>query len=624
VIIGTAGHIDHGKSSLVEALTGATMDRLREERARGITIELNFAPFDLGDGRVAGVVDVPGHEDFVRTMVAGASGIDLLVLVIAADEGVKPQTREHLAIAEQLGIGRGVPVITKADLVEPEWASLIELEVAEWLKQSPIAFEPPRLVSVVSRHGIAELASHLRQVAASIQPRNADDLFRLPVDRSFSVAGIGTVVTGTSWSGGLAPGDQVLVMPARKSARVRTVQVHGRDVERAEPGMRVALGLAGVGREEISRGDTIVEASTAWEATLALDVILSLLPDAPRVLIPRSRVRLHLGTSEIMARVFPRGARIEPGSTGLARLALESPAVARGGDPFVLRGFSPVMTIGGGRVIDPLPPRKKAVWPEGLGESQPERRLEALIERRPYGISGRQLPILLGVSDTVAGQFLVTSSQFVQAADHWVRRQLVDDLAKSALAVVQSFHGTRPQEPGMPLAELRQNLKTAPWLAGMVLSGLEGNGGLVLQNGMVHLAGFLPRVDGGNEQVTRVVSHIKRAGLTPPSTAELNQALGTGDLTATLRLAAKEGQLEAVERDRYYGREALELFVATLVELGKAGSITPAQLRERLGISRKFLIPLLEWADAKGITMRVAEGRRLRSETPLPWRIPVP
>jgi selenocysteine-specific elongation factor len=283
MIIGTAGHIDHGKTALIEALTGSRMDRLREERDRGITIELNFAPFDLADGRVAGVIDVPGHEDFVRTMVAGASGIDLLLLVIAADEGIKPQTREHLAIAEQLGIRRGIPVITKADLVEPEWASLMEIEISEWLKSSTIAFEPPRLVSVVSGRGVPELTSHLREVASAFPERNGDDVFRLPVDRSFSVAGIGTVVTGTAWSGQVAPGDQVMILPGRKSARVRTVQVHGKDVPRSEPGMRVALGLAGIGREQITRGDTIVLAESAWETSLALDVMLTLLPGAPRV-----------------------------------------------------------------------------------------------------------------------------------------------------------------------------------------------------------------------------------------------------------------------------------------------------------------------------------------------------
>ena len=624
MIIGTAGHIDHGKSSLVEALTGARMDRLREERERGITIELNFAPFALGDGRVAGVVDVPGHEDFIRTMVAGASGIDLVLLVIAADEGIKPQTREHLAIAEQLGIGRGVPVITKTDLVDPEWASLLELEVAEWLKGSPIAFERPRLVSVVSKQGIDELTSHLREVAAGIPPRNSADLFRLPVDRSFSVAGIGTVVTGTAWSGTLAPGDQVMVLPARKVARVRTVQVHGQDASGAAPGMRIALGLAGVAREEVNRGDTVVQADEPWEPSLAFDAMLSLLPDAPRVLIPRSRVRLHLGTSEIIARVYPHESRIEPGATGMARVALESPGVARGGDAFVIRGFSPVTTLGGGRVIDPLPPRKKANWPAGLGDEAIEHRLEALIERRPHGISARQIPILLGASPSVVNDLLARSEKHAPAGDHWVQRKVVDHLARAALAAVQGFHRSRPQERGMPMAELRQTLRTAPWLSDAALARLEKDGSLVYQDGNARLPDFTPGGERGNEQVNRVVSYIRQAGLTPPSTAELVQVLGITELPAVLRLAAGNGQLEPVERDRYYAPEALDRFVATLVEIGREGSITPGQIRDRLGISRKFLIPLLEWSDARGITVRVEEGRRLGAGQRLPSRIQAP
>jgi selenocysteine-specific elongation factor len=625
VIIGTAGHIDHGKSSLVEALTGTKMDRLREERERGITIELNFAPFDIGEGQLAGIVDVPGHEDFIRTMVAGASGIDLVLLVIAADEGIKPQTREHLAIAEQLGITRGIPVITKIDLVEPEWASLVELEVADWLRTSVITFEPPRPVSVVSKEGMPELAAQLRQVAASIPVRNWRDLFRLPVDRVFSVAGIGTVVTGTAWSGQLAPGDQVMVLPSRKTARVRTVQVHGKEASKAQPGMRVALGLAGLGREEIVRGDTIVEAGSPWEASLAFDVMLSLLPDAPRGLVTRSRIRLHLGTSEIIARVFPRVARIEPGSTGMARLALESPGVARGGDPFVIRGFSPVNTMGGGRVIDPLPPRRRALWPELLADERIEQRLGALIDRRPNGVAATQLPVLLGVSPQVINDILARSERYVLAEDHWVRREVLDDLSRAGLSGVERFHRSRPGERGMPLAELRQSLRTTAWLSSTVLDRLQKGGKLVYQDGVAAVPGHTRRVAGGGEQVSRIVSQVKRAGLAPPSTTELGVALDIRDAAAAVRVAVGDRLLVPVERDRHYAPESIELFVATLAELGKdGGSITPGQVRDRLGISRKFLIPLLEWADATGITTRTGEGRRLREGLKLPWRIPVP
>lgn len=624
VIIGTAGHIDHGKSSLVEALTGVRMDRLRQEQERGITIELNFAPFALGDGRVAGVVDVPGHEDFVRTMVAGASGIDILVLVIAADEGIKPQTREHLAIAEQLGIGHGIPVLTKADLVDPEWATLVEVEVAEWLRSSSIAFAPPLLVSATTRSGIDALTVELRRTAALIPSRNPEDLFRLPVDRAFSVAGIGTVVTGTAWSGSIATGDQVMILPARKSARVRSVQSHGRDAVRTEPGMRIALGLAGVAREDINRGDTIVEAAAAWEVSTAFDVSLELLADAPRALASRTRLRLHLGTSEIMARAFPVAGRIEPGSSGLARLKLESPAIARGGDRFVLRSYSPVATIGGGRILDPFPPRRKVTWPNALAEPLPGDRLPALFERRPHGIPAGQLPVLLGASRRELHSLLAGSQGYVEAGEYWVTQASLDAIAGAALSTVKAFHQSRADQPGIPLAELKQSLRSTPWMLDTALRGLEVQEKLSVKDGLVRIPGFVPKVEGGDELVRRVVAHLRRSGLTPPSAAELALALGIPDLDRVLRLAARDGLLEAVERDRYFAREALEPFVAALVELGRGGPVTPGQLRDRLGISRKFLIPLLEWADAKGLTVRTGEGRRLRPGHQLPWTIPVP
>jgi selenocysteine-specific elongation factor len=386
----------------------------------------------------------------------------------------------------------------------------------------------------------------------------------------------------------------------------------------------VALGLAGISREEVSRGDTVVEANAAWEATTAFDVMLTLLPDAPRVLIPRSRVRLHIGTSEIIARVFPRPSRIDPGASGLARLALESPGVARGGDAFVIRGFSPVITIGGGRVIDPLPPRKKATWPAGLGAASIEARLDALIDRRPHGVSTRQLPVLLGMSSDTVQRTLAQSHRHVEADGHWVSRTIFDGLMRTAVETVGEFHRGRPGDPGIPLAELRQGLRTTPWLVAAVVNRLEVDGKLIFQDGFARRPDFHPRISGGNDLVNRVVAQIRTAGLNPPSTAELGQSMGAGDVTAALRQAARDGLVEPVERDRYYAREALEKFMAALVELGQGGLITPSQIRERLGISRKFLIPLLEWGDLKGLTVRVEEGRRLRNGAQLPWRAPVP
>ncbi|HEV8123370.1 MAG TPA: selenocysteine-specific translation elongation factor [Gemmatimonadales bacterium] len=619
MIIGTAGHIDHGKSALIEALTGVRMDRLREERERGITIDLNFAPLVLGDGRVAGVVDVPGHEDFVRTMVAGASGMDLVLLVIAADEGIKPQTREHLAIVEQLGIPRGIPVLTKTDLVEPEWLELVSTEIAEWLSASPVRFNAPVPVSAIQGTGLDRLKQEIRQIGTDVAGRPLDDLFRLPVDRAFSVAGIGTVVTGTAWSGSVAVGEIIRIMPGGTEARVRSIEVHGKPAERSLPGMRVALGLVGVDRDQMRRGDVVVTHGSPWQPTGALDVELHLLPEAARALMTRSRVRIHLGTTEVLARVYPRE-KIEPGRSGLARLALESPTIARSGDRFVLRSYSPVLTIGGGTVLDPIPPRRGS-WSPGLVRPEPEQRLRAVLERRPLGVSERELPLLSPSPPAAVLNTMKSWAGYRSVQGYFIPESAILEAAMRAAAAVARFHSAHPGERGMPLGELRQSLRSPGWLTDAVLEQLASKAEILLDEGFARAPGFKPRLNGGEAQVDRIVARLELAQLAPPNNEELARELGLSEVSNPLRLAAQSGVVEAVERDRYFARTALDRFTAELRALGRAGPITPALVRDRLGITRKYVIPLLEWADRKGITVRVGDGRRLK-EVPLPPRKP--
>jgi selenocysteine-specific elongation factor len=612
MIIGTAGHIDHGKSALIAALTGSAMDRLADERRRGITIDLNFAPLALPGGATAGVVDVPGHEDFVRTMVAGASGIDLALLVVAADEGIMPQTREHLAILEHLGVAAGIPVVTKADLVEPDWLELVAEEVAEWLGRSPVAFEPPLAVSVRSGQGLDQLRERLARRAAALRPRAGADLFRLPVDRAFSLAGVGTVITGTAWSGRVAVGDAVRFLPAGRQARVRSIESYGSTLAQSEPGARTAVGLAGVQRDDVRRGDWLVAADAPWMATLALDVQLSLEDTAPRPLLVRSRVRLHLGTAEVMARVNPR-APIEPGGHGLARLVLEAPVVARTGDRFVLRSYSPVTTIGGGRVLDPEPPRRRTAWPATLATSDPAERFRAMLERRPLGISSAQLPVLLGLppADALAAARAEPAARLV--GELWVRDGVLAEIGSRALAAIKAWHRAHPADRGVPLETLRHGLRAPAALVERALADLAEGGRVRLAAGVATLSGFVPRVEGGDAEIDRVVRILEEAQLSPPSLAELERQTGRRDVGAILRLAAESGRVEAVERERWYARPALDRFTAVLAELGRDSLIAPSAVRDRLGISRKFMIPLLEWADAKGITERVGDARRLRN-----------
>jgi selenocysteine-specific elongation factor len=611
MIVGTAGHIDHGKSALVEALTGRAMDRLAEERRRGITIDLNFAPLDLGGGAVVGVVDVPGHEDFVRTMVAGASGVDLALLVVAADEGIMPQTLEHLAILEQLGVPRGIPVVTKSDLVDHDWLDLVTAELRERLASSRVLFTPPLSVSARTGEGIDALRRCIAERAKSWVPRASGDLFRLPVDRVFSLAGVGTVVTGTSWSGQLRIGDEVALLPAGSTARVRSIQVHGQAVERSEPGRRTAVGLAGIAREEVSRGAVLVSASDAWTPTTALDVALELDVSASKPLVQRTRVRVLHGTAEILTRVLPRGP-IPPGGRGLARLALEGPLVARGGDRFVVRSYSPVLTIGGGVVLDPAPPLRRPRWPAQLQAAEEARRVVGLVERRPAGVPTRLLPVLLGLTPSAARAAATAASELRAVGELWVTSELLAQVGSRCLDLLRRYHREQPLERGMPLETLRRSLDAPVPVVESVLEELARTGRMRRLEGLAALAGFTPRAAGGEGAVTEIVALLEEAGLTPPTVAELERRTGRRDVEGILRLAASTGRVEAVERDRYYARVALDRFVAALQANGTVETIVPSELRQRLGISRKYLIPLLEWADSRGITEWEGDVRRVR------------
>ena len=611
MIIGTAGHIDHGKSALVAALTGRPMDRLAEERRREITIELNFAPLDLGQGRVAGVVDVPGHEDFVRTMVAGASGIDLVLLVVAADEGIMPQTEEHLTILEQLRVPAGIPVITKTDLVDPDWLQLITAELNERLSRSTIAFEPPLPVSARTGAGVEVLRERLRALAGVSPPKAVADGFRMPIDRVFSLAGVGTVVTGTAWSGRLKLGDPVTILPSGARGRVRSLESYGQAVERSHSRARTAVGIAGIERSAVARGHVLVTDELAWVSTSALDVELELDAGASQALKSRSRVRVHIGTAEVMARVLPR-VPLEPGGSGVARLKLETPLVARAEDRFVLRSYSPVTTIGGGRVLDPYPPARRSAWPAGLASPDPGARFRAALLRHTGGISAESLPLILGLPRAATSSIAQAEPGARLLGSLWVRKETVEETGNRALALLREYHRLHISDPGMPLETLRHSLHEREVVVEAALADFIRAGRLRRIEGVVMLTGFVPRVAGGDPEIERVVRLLLDARLTPPSVAELERASGRRDLLAVLRLAAARGQVEAVERDRYYAREALEQFTSVLTELGQRGEIIPADVRDRLGITRKYLIPLLEWADGKGITVRVGEARRLK------------
>ena len=612
MIIGTAGHIDHGKSTLVAALTGRAMDRLAEERRRGITIELNFAPLELEGLPPLGIVDVPGHEDFVRTMVAGATGIDLVLLVVDAVEGIRPQTLEHLAIVEQLQIPRGIPVITKIDLAESDWVDLVAAELSERLDQSPVQFTEPLRVSAVTGTGLDQLRQQIRLEAVSALSRKedprAEDLLRLPIDRAFPVAGTGPVVTGTLWSGRLRIGDQVRIEPGGLGARVRSLESFGRSLDTALPGARTAVGLSGVSVGELTRGQVLLGAND-WSATTRFDAWVTLLAAAPRPLVTRSRVRVHHGTAEVIARVYPRRP-IAPGEGGPTRVVLEEPLVVRGSDRFVLRSYSPVATIGGGWVADPEPPARTG-WPDDLTATRADRRLYGLLERRPEGIAADQLPRLLGHEPLQVAQ----GPGVCRVGNRLTLSSRLELARKSLLTGLTAFHQRDPSAPGLSIETARSSLERQAWMADDLLAALVADGAVRIEGGVVALSGHRPVSKGGEAEVDRVVELVRGAGLEGPLASELASRHRFQDLTGALRLATARGLIDAVERDRYVARESLQRLEQTLREVGNGNvEISPAALRDRLSLSRKHLIPLLEWADRKGITWRDREGvRRLKN-----------
>ena len=616
-VIGTAGHIDHGKTALVKALTGVDTDRWEEEKRRGITIDLGFAPLALGDAIRASLVDVPGHEGFVRNMLAGATGIDVALLVIAADEGIMPQTEEHLAIVELLGVRRGIPVLTKRDLVDAEWLDLVRSEVSTRLGTSRIRWEPAIATSVLSGEGLDDLRDALRRVAGDLVERPADDLFRLPIDRVFAVAGAGTVVTGSTWSGSVAVGEAVQLLPLGREARVRSIEVHGEAAERAVPGRRTALALVGVDKSELARGHVAVTGS-GWRATSLIDVAVELLPTARKPLASRTRVRVHLGTAEVLARAVQTAA-IAPGQRGVARLVLETPVVARGGDRFVLRSFSPVTTIGGGVVLDPFAPARTRLRRRRVAaEQSPTARLGALAaEAGLTGLAADSLAVRLGVSPAhVTAVIAEVGDTVLTSAETVVDRQAVMAEATRLAEVVRRYHEEHPLDPGMSLQALRAAVGTPAPPSAVTDAVLE----LAVKSGKLEVAGSVarqprwrPALDArATDASEKLARRLADARWQVPTVAELEREFPGFPVRALLSHFARTGTVEPIDAERYAAKGALAEFRAALEgALAELGSATPAELRDRFGLTRKYLIPLLEWADRRGVTRRAGDARVL-------------
>lgn len=630
-IIGTAGHVDHGKTVLVRALTGIDTDRLKEEKERGISIELGFAPFKLPNGTLAGVVDVPGHERFIKNMLAGVGGIDMVLLVVAADEGIMPQTREHLEIIDLLQIPEGIIVITKIDLVEEDWLELVSEEVRELVRGTVLENAPVAGVSAVTGQGLPELIELVQQVSEKLSDRPTTGQARMPIDRVFTVTGFGTVVTGTLVEGNLRVGDMVQIMPRQREGRVRGLQVHGQKVEAAEPGQRVAVNVAGIEHEQIERG-SVLALPKAIVLSHRLDIRLKLLPSAAKPLVNRARVRVHLGTAEILARVvLLEGDELEPGNSGFAQLECEEPLAAARGDRLVLRSYSPMRTIGGGKVIDPSPPKRKRLNPEVIEnlrtkeKGTPEELLKQLmINPKQLLFTGAELVKGLGTDEDVAMSSL---ENLVALGDvrllksdsktYYILSAVFEQKAGDLKNTLENYHRQYPLRPGISKEEIRSRhfsgLTSKLFNVLMELYQAEGIAAIVGENAA--LAGFSPAPGPALEKTFQAIEEKYVTGD--------YQTPGWDEITVQYKLSPAQAEeilgyfvnssiLVKLEDNVLVSRKNLDRAKELVMEfLRQNKEMSLGEARDLLKTSRKFALPIMSYLDQERITRRVDDKRVL-------------
>jgi selenocysteine-specific elongation factor len=626
VIVGTAGHIDHGKTALVKALTGIDADRLEEEKRRGITIDIGFAHLELAtsDGDVLrfGFVDVPGHERFVRNMLAGVGGIDLVLLVIAADESIKPQTREHFDICRLLAVRRGITVLTKSDLVDPETLEVVRLEVEDFLRGSFLdtSTAPIITVSSLTGVGIEDLKRALVKVAAEIPARDSTSLVRLPIDRVFTMKGFGTVVTGTLISGSVHKEDELEVFPEAQRVRVRGVQVHGRSADEATAGQRTALNLAGVTTEQLSRGMTLA-APGAFRATAVFDLELSLLPSA-KPLKERARVHFHSYTSETIARVVLYGKRqLAPGETAFAQLRLADPTLLLPGDRFIIRQFSPVVTIGGGVVVENTPPRKLQNTVEyidflkqlamGSHAAALRTRIAAAATR---GLTVGEAVARTGWTPQQVTARLALIPEISRIGDSLISSTALTQVEKDLVTSLDAFHRQNPLVAGMSKEELRGRIPDVTHeVFSHAFEAAVRAGKLVIVGELVRLPGRgVVMKDEESESKKIIEEAFASAGLKVPAMKDVLAGLKVDKARAQkiVTLLLRDKVLVKVSDDLLFHKDALaDLRKRIANEKAKSARIDVARFKELTGVTRKYAIPLLEYLDREHVTRRVGDER---------------
>jgi selenocysteine-specific elongation factor len=652
IIVGTAGHIDHGKSSLVRALTGIDPDRLKEEKERGITIDIGFANLTVGDIHF-GFVDVPGHERFVKNMLAGAHGIDLVTLVVAADEGVMPQTREHFDICRLLEVQSGLIVITKSDLVDEEFLELVEDEVAQFVAGSFLEGAPMLRVSSRTGAGIDELKRALAGLAGKVQERDNQAVARLPIDRVFTIKGFGTVVTGALITGRIRTGDELEVLPSanpnRARARVRGLQVHGKSTQEVFAGERAAINLQGIDLAEIERGQTLAPAGRLRVSSM-LDVRLQLLKSAPRALRTRSRVRFHIGAAEIMARIVLLGqSELAPGAACYAQLRLETPTLALPGDHFIIRGYSPVLTIGGGVIIDALSQKRRlrdapqaVPQLEKLAAADETERISLLVEMAgEHGMSHSEIAARSGSPDDVirrAAEMMLKAQRAVAVSQSsqgspggqtvsspLIARPAFEDLAKRVRLLLKEFHKKSPLEAGMGREEIREKIfaHLPPDIFRAVIATLAERGEVVAERDLLRLSTH--RIALSAEDLAakdHLAALFAQAGLRPmPLDEAIAQAISraspqfridAGRAQRFAQMLINSGELVRVA-DLIFHRSALDGLRDTLrkFKAEHGAKLDVGTFKELTGVSRKYAIPLLEYLDQQRVTRRAGDAREI-------------
>lgn len=608
-VLGTAGHIDHGKSTLVTALTGIDPDRLAEEKRRGMTIDLGFAHLLLPSGIEVGIVDVPGHARFMRNMLAGTHGLDAVMLVIAADEGVMPQTREHLEIIDLLDVNRGVVVLSKVDLVDAEWLELVTAEVMEAAQGTSLGGAPILPFSAVSGEGKAELVAALDGLFAETPSRPDVGRPRLPIDRVFTMSGFGTVVTGTLVDGSLELGEELEVVPGGRMVRVRGLQQHNRKVDTASPGGRVAANLTGAEKDQLARGDVLARPKTL-NATRRVDATVRVLASASQSLRHGAELLLHTGTGEVGCRVIVLGGdEIVAGKQGWAQLYLERPIAAAEHDRFILRVPSPATTIAGGRFMD-VKPRKHSRHDSAVTESLERRAagdiLQEELRKYPRGVTvSALLKATLAPAAGVAALKARRIGDWLYDAEAWRA------IAGKASLELTGYHTAHPLRTGMAREELRSHLGVPAASFSSIIHGLVEDGLVAERDGLIATPDHRVELHPPGGAATLLVELLGRQPLAPPSLAEATKQ--TGASPEIVRALARQGEIVQVGDDVAFTKDAYETVVAMVREIvSSTGSVTVAQLRDRMGASRRPVLALLEHLDAERVTRRVGDARVMR------------